>query len=91
MPCQLQHPERILVVAQASSSLNTCNQDQNRKEGFATPDTGRVLIIHNRGDWRSIMYYPTLCIIQQGIVPHRVVPHFSWFFTLFVVPELDSQ
>ena len=52
---------------------------------------GRVLIIHNRGDWTSVMYQPILCIIQQSIVPHRVVPHFSWFFTLFVAPEPVSQ
>ena len=37
------------------------------------------------------MYQPILCIIQQGIVPHQVVPHFSWFFTLFVAPVSVSQ
>ena len=69
MPCQLQHPERILVVAQASSSLNTCNQDQNRKEGFATPDTGRVLIIHNRGDWRSVCINRSYVLSNKALYP----------------------
>ena len=79
-------------VEQAPMREHTCNKRVNTMSyKISKTTTGRVLIIHNRGDWRSVMYSPILCIIQQGIAPHRVVPHFSWFFTLFVAPVPVSR